>query len=101
MDLTQGTKDARGRILEEGDEIIVVTQGPIFFRVARIAPVLNPQLPPDMLELQIVALIPFLAKRGVVNPEFIRVRTREEAGPMKGVRSVDMAAPIDDGGSER
>lgn len=78
MDLRVGTRDARGRVLEEGDEIIVSVAGPIYYRVASITPALDPGLPADMLTLVIRADIKFLAQRGKVNPEFIRVRTAEE-----------------------
>jgi hypothetical protein len=82
MELQTGTKDARGRVLEEGDEIILNVRGPIFFRVAAITPNLDPALPADMLHVHVAAIIPFAAARGKVNAEFIRVRTVEEAGPM-------------------
>lgn len=81
MDIRIGTRDARGRVLQEGDEIIVAVAGPIYFRVTKITPAIDPKLPPDMLLLEISAVIPFMAKRGAVNPEFVRVRTREEIEP--------------------
>jgi hypothetical protein len=81
MELNAGTKDCRGRVLQEGDEIILITPGPVFFRVASIQPSLDPLAPKDLLLLQIGAMIPFVAKRGAINPEFVRVRTAEEAGP--------------------
>jgi hypothetical protein len=81
MELNTGTKDCRGRILHEGDEIILAVTGPIFFRIASIEPSLDPGAPADLLLVQIGAMIPFAARRGAVNPEFIRVRTAEEAGP--------------------
>lgn len=82
MDLTVGTKDARGRELREGDEIILNVRGPIYFRVAAITPTMDPTAPPDLLMVHVGAIIPFTAKRGAINPEFIRVRTLEEAGPI-------------------
>lgn len=82
MDLSVGTKDARGRILQEGDEIILNVKGPIYFRIAQITPNLDPKAPPDLLLVHVLAAIPFAAKRGVINPEFIRIRTLAEAGPM-------------------
>ena len=82
MELSTGPRDARGRILEEGDEIILNAKGVIYYRIARIEPVLDPTAPPDMLYVHVSAIIPFLCKRGVVNPEFVRVRTLAEAGPL-------------------
>lgn len=99
MDMSQGTRDARGRILQEGDEIIIAIPGPIFFRVSRITPVLDPKFPPGMLMLHIGAMIPWAAKRGEVNPEFIRVRTAAEAGPSSFNVNINTQDPPPDGGS--
>jgi hypothetical protein len=82
VNMTGSTKDARGRDLQEGDEIILNSRGQVYYRVAKISPCLDPKAPPDVIMLHIAAIIPFLAKRGAVNPEFVRVRTLEEAGPM-------------------
>jgi hypothetical protein len=81
MELNAGTKDCRGRVLQVGDEVILVTPGPIFFRIASIEPSLDPRAPADVLLLQIGVMLPFVAKRGAINLEFIRVRTAQEAGP--------------------
>jgi hypothetical protein len=76
------TREARGRVLQEGDEIILALPGPVYFRVAQITPVLDPAAPPGFLHVHVGCMLTFTAKRGVVNPQFIRVRTLEEAGPM-------------------
>lgn len=78
----EGVIELRGRMLQVGDEIIVNTTGPIFFRVIEISPVLDPKLPPNLLRIEIAAAIQWHAVNGQVNPEFIRVRTADEAGPM-------------------
>jgi hypothetical protein len=75
------TLEARGRVLQEGDEIILQVPGPIYFRVAQITPVLDPAAPPGLLHVHVGCMLTFTAKRGVVNREFVRVRTGEEAGP--------------------
>jgi len=82
-DFTGGnvTLDARGRVLQEGDEIILSIAGPVYFRVAQITPMLDPAAPPGMLHVHIGCMLTFAAKRGATNREFIRVRTAEEAGP--------------------
>lgn len=80
MELLSGTKDARGRVLEEGDEIILNVRS-VYFRIASITPVLDPSAPPDMLMVHVGAMIPFYCKRGAINQEFVRVRSRAEAGP--------------------
>jgi hypothetical protein len=82
MDLVNSTKDARGRLLQEGDEIILNAKGAIYFRIASITPTLDPNAPPDLIMVHVAAIIPFVCKRGALNPEFVRVRTVEEAGPM-------------------
>lgn len=75
------TLDARGRVLREGDEIILAVRGPLYFRVAQIVPVLDPAAPSDLLHVHVGCMLTFAAKKGVINPEFVRVRTAEEAGP--------------------
>jgi hypothetical protein len=87
-----GVIDLRGRALAIGDEIIVNTPGPIFFRVLGITPVLDPNMPSNLLKVEIACAIHWHAVRGQVNPEFIRVRTAEEAGPMN-VAKADMVQP--------
>ncbi len=74
--------DCRGRPLQEGDEIIVTLQGPTYVRVAKITPNLHPQAPPGRMTITLGAIYSFGAMRGVRNPEFIRVQTAEEAGPL-------------------
>lgn len=111
MDLQASTKDARGRVLQEGDEIILNVRGPIYFRIAAIVPNLDPASPPGMLFVHVGAMIPFAVKRGMVNPEFIRVRTLEEAGPTNFSLIDAQPAPspdppakprlVDPGGSDR
>lgn len=73
--------EARGRALQEDDEIILAIPGPIYFRVAAITPVLDPAAPPGLLYVHVGCMLTFTAKRGVINREFVRVRTAEEAGP--------------------
>lgn len=77
------TMEARGRVLQEGDEIILAVPGPIYFRVAQITPVLDPTAPPGLLHVHVGCMLTFAAKKGAVNREFVRVRTVEEAGPMQ------------------
>lgn len=90
------TLDARGRVLEEGDELILNTRGPIYFRVAKIEPLasLDPAAR-TMVLVHIGCMLTFTAKRGAVNAEFIRVRTGEEAGPteFKLLDAVDQHKP--------
>lgn len=97
MELNAGPKDARGRTLTEGDEVILAVQGPIYYRVMAIEPNLDTRQPPDMLMVHVGVMIPFLCKRGALNKEFIRVRTQEEAGPMN-VQLTSIQMPGESGG---
>jgi len=73
--------EARGRVLQEGDEIILAIPGPLYFRVAQITPVLDPAAPPGLVQIHVGCMLTFGAKRGAINREFVRVRTAQEAGP--------------------
>ena len=81
--LSMSVREARGRELKEGDEIILAIPGPIYFRVAAITPVLDPGAPPGLMQVHVGCMLTFGAKRGAVNREFVRVRTEQEAGPMQ------------------
>lgn len=92
QELRPQTADARGRILQEDDEIILNIRGPIYFRVAKIEPapaqMVLPGMDPRMAELyktqvlvHVGCMLTFTATREQANAEFIRVRTAEEAGP--------------------
>lgn len=77
-----GIVDLRGRKLEIGDEVMLNTGNPIFFRVIAINPVLDPKAPPGLMQIEVAAAIHFYAPKNKVQLEFIRTRTAEEAGPM-------------------
>lgn len=88
----EGVIELRGRALKIGDEIILNTGGPIFFRVVDILPVLDPGAPPNLLRIEVGAAIHWHAVNGQINPEFILVRTAEEAGPMNITKPGDESA---------
>lgn len=103
------TADARGRVLQEDDEIILNIRGPIYFRVAKIAPapaqLSLPGMDPRMSELyksqvlvHVGCMLTFTATREQANAEFIRVRTAEEAGPstFKLMDAVDTGRKMSD-----
>lgn len=81
VELVASTRDARGRLLQEGDEIILNIRGPVFFRIAQITPVLDASAPKNMVRVSVGTVLEFIAARDTVQNEFIRVRTVEEAGP--------------------
>lgn len=95
---SQPIYEARGRPLQEGDEIILATRGPIYFRVAQITPVLDPSAPPNLVQVHVAAILTFVAKKGSQNNEFIRVRTSAEAGPQQ--LQMVAAIPQQGGGAE-
>ena len=90
-----GIWDSRGRQLEIGDECLVVTGFPQFYRVVDIKPVLNPNAPPGTMEIELASAVHFYAPKGVPQGEFIRVRTAEEAGPVGFIKSPDMTIEQD------
>lgn len=88
--------DARGRALKPGDEVIVSGPGPFYFRVVEVSPTIDPRLPPGTLHVAFGTVLHFAAQRGVVNAEFVRVRTAEEAGPMPMAPHAHEEAPAAD-----
>jgi hypothetical protein len=88
--------DRYGRPLEEGAEIVVSTAHPVPpFRVLKIAPALDPNLPPGILYVDVICRWRFTAARNTPVQEFIRVRTPEEAGVLahKTEAEAEAAAP--------
>lgn len=72
-------KEARGRTIGVGDELLILTPHPHYFEVTAIGPVLDPRLPSGLLQVRMACVVTFLAQPGKLNQEFIRVRTAEEA----------------------
>lgn len=90
-----GVYDSRGRKLEIGDECMLVTGFPQFFRVVDIRPALDPKLPPGTFHVELACAAHFWAPKGIPQAEFIRVRTVEEAGPMGFIKAPDMTIEQD------
>jgi len=86
---TGGVLDARRRPLQIGDEVILDTGHPIYFRVIGIKPALDPRLPPNQMLVEVAAALHFICTNGQANREFIRIRTAEEAGPMNMFKAED------------
>lgn len=88
--------DRYGRELTEGAEIVVASQHPVPpFRVLKIAPALDPKLPPGVLYVDVICRWRFMAARSQPVQEFIQVRTAEEAGALahKSEAEAESAAP--------
>ena len=47
--------DRFGREIREGDVIHLIGKGDLFWRVAKVSPVLTPQAPPGMVEIHLTA----------------------------------------------
>lgn len=71
-------RDALGRVLDEGDRVILRGSALAVFTVERIGPVVDPRMPPNLIDMDITCSIRFRARAGDVNAQFIRVITREE-----------------------
>jgi hypothetical protein len=82
MQLNGGPKDARGRELKEGDEIILGTQLPVQWRILQLTPILDPKAPAGALIMHLVATSNLPIQGGMKYSNMIRVQTVEEAGPM-------------------
>lgn len=72
--------DARGRPLQEGDEVLLAVHQPIYFRVVQIVPNVHPGAPPNLMLVHVGAGFPIAAAKGTINPEIVRVRSAAEAG---------------------
>lgn len=77
-----GVLDRLGRKLQVGDEVIMVTQGPVIFRVVEIAPLLDPRLPPGAMKITVGCAVDWFCPKGQKNAEFILVREAGSAGPL-------------------
>ena len=74
-------RDAKGRVLHEGDEVILNLRGPVYLRVAKIVPVLDPGAPPNLVNIHVGTLAAFTVKKDTPVMEILRIATLEEAGP--------------------
>lgn len=90
-----GVLDARGRLLQVGDEIILQTGQQQYLRVIDIQPNLDPRLPPGLFLISVGAAYSFHSPSGIPQVEFIRVRTAKEAGPTGMSPASNMAHILD------
>jgi hypothetical protein len=70
--------DCANRPLLEGDEVVLMTGRLQPYRVAQVAPVLDPGAPTGLLRVTLVSTAVFLAMRNVPNMEFGILRQVEE-----------------------
>lgn len=74
-------KDHVGRTLVEGDGVILQTQHSPIFRVQSIKVVIEPGVPPGLMDITLVSQARFRAPRGLPNQEFLRVIESGEQKP--------------------
>jgi hypothetical protein len=91
MEMLPTTLDARGRPLQEGDEVLLRLAHAPYFRVVRIEASVDPRDPPGILVVTL-ATPPFKAARGQINAEFVRVRTAAEIAG-QGLSATAIAGP--------
>jgi hypothetical protein len=75
--------DAIGRPLAEADGIFRIDlNGPPLFRVAGIQPVVDPNLPPGLVDVHVICFHTLRAKAGVPIPSVVRIGGAGELPPM-------------------
>lgn len=74
-------QDARGRALQDGDEILLAMKTPPYFRVMGVVPVLDPRAPAGTMLVHVGTMMTFTVRADRPTPELIRVQTAAEAGP--------------------
>lgn len=72
--------DAYGRTLHLLDEVIAPGITAPRFRVARIAPMLEPNAPPGGIKVTLICRVEMVVRGGTAVQEIFRVRTAAEAG---------------------
>jgi hypothetical protein len=72
-------RDDKGRVLQEGDEVVLMQPGGCY-RVAMIQPVVDPRAPKGLVKLTLVARLEIVCPANGPIEGCIRVRTAEELG---------------------
>jgi hypothetical protein len=76
--LPEQLRDAFGRVLAVGDHCALHLPQLPLFRVSQIAPVFDPKLPPNLMDITVQCVLKFRAARDEAITEFSRVLTAEE-----------------------
>lgn len=66
------------RPLQEGDVVLLLGKGDIFWRVQKVAPSMHPSAPAGMVELSLVAVFVTGVQGGEAIPDLIKVRDVSE-----------------------
>ena len=83
VDLPSIVRDLYGRSLVVGDKVSLNLQAPTLFVVQSIAPVVDPSLPANHMEIIVATRLRFLAIRDQPNAEFARVIAAAETNPLE------------------
>lgn len=74
----QTVRDATGRVLEQGDLVVLRTLAEQLWEVAEIKPDLRPGVPANVMLIKLVAVAAFNAPANLPQAEFLRVVSAEE-----------------------
>lgn len=85
--------DAMGRVLAVGDALFLNTRQLPLVRVMGVNPVLDPSLPPGLVQVHVIYAETFVLPAGKATAEFMRVATAAEAPPMPVVLQEATATP--------
>lgn len=87
--------DCWARPLQEGDEVILSSQvGQPFFRVMKIAPVIDPNLPPNVMAVDLICRWRVQVARNQATPALILTRTVEELAPVVTASEAEAAPKL-------
>jgi len=79
VDLPAVVRDLYGRVLAEGDKILLNTpQVPVLHVITAMAPAVDPKLPANTMEIILTCKHRFIAVRDQANPEFVLVIAKDE-----------------------
>jgi hypothetical protein len=81
-------RDGRGRVLQIGDEIIV-PGAPALYYVNKIERVVDPGLPPNLMDVLLVGTMRVRVPRDMPAQEIIRVMSAEERKPGPAIDLTD------------
>lgn len=88
-------RDFLGRELGQGDEVLLVVDQPLVFRVLQITPATGPDMPPGLLHVDVITRQRFVAARGQALKYLVRVNEARHAQPMTqaSAAAVEATAP--------
>ena len=88
--------DRFGRVIEQGDQILISTVTQPIFRVQSVKTVAPEHLPPNqpaLVAVHVVAELLFHAVPNQPNGEFLRILSKEEADRLRGTHAAQSEQP--------